>query len=272
MVYMGNTCVLQIGINTDRSYIDLCSHPTYSHDFIRKHKFSEFGEGLVAKYLADTASKVKSKFYGNQKEGYFQNLTCMKHGEKSNSNSPFYVSDRECVVAFNNQVEKSDCIEPIQSRYMEIRESHQALHPIIFGKPNKKPFGNECDMIGIDGECNLHCIELKHGSNTTDIYWGPLQVAVYKDIFESIDPALLFRDVAKLLYQKVKLGLLPMRLLSILEGRNKFNSIISDLLIAEPNYDSTCWEKMRTIIMSAPETLTCKILNMDTNGTISVRH
>jgi hypothetical protein len=270
MVYRGNSCILTIKIKVQAQQIAFKAHKAYTHHFLRSYPFSTIPRGKITEYIVATMPKVKNHFYGDG-EGRYQNMLCYKHGEVAVDNSPFIILDRECVVGFENAQVRSDIFDLIAKKYNNIRRKLQTLDPERYGIPNDRVFGNELDLLAIDKHCNLICIELKYGTNGAGIYWGPLQLAVYRELFNILNTYAqsFFSDIKELIEQKVMLGLLPENVLSYFKNKTKFNDVIPYLAIAEPNFRMNCWDKMRDIIKTDPQNLSCNIITINEEGGIS---
>ncbi len=116
-------------------------------------------------------------------------------------------------------------------------------------------------------------LELKHGNNGSGICWGGLQLAVYHELFNTLnalDTQTLFCNIKELIEQKVILDLLPENVMSCFNGKNTFNSVKSCLVVAEPNFRMNCWDKMRDVISAIPVAFRCKVLTMDNDCKFSI--
>jgi len=273
MVYVGTTCVLAIQIYSSRKQLKFSAHETYKDDFLGTYDFEKVPRKEITKYLQRTLPKVKKNFFSKEGEGYYQNILCHLQGEKANYLNDLFIFDRECVIGYDQKVEKHYKFNPIANKYNDIRKNLQKKDPRKWGQPNEKSLGNELDMLAIDKYFNLHCMELKHGSNGSGIYWGPLQVAVYKEIFSkeifSKEINTIFNDMKLLIGQKVDLGLLPQCAIEIFKQKSTFSGVKSHLIIAEPNYKMNCWDKMNEVINENVEDLCCKVSIVDNQGQIT---
>lgn len=268
MVYYGTSCILIVDINTKKSTIKFSAAKAYFDGFLRTYNFGEISKGDISAYLKRIIPRVNPRYYSNKAEGYYQNILSFIHGEISNDKSPYVIFDRECVIGFSNTIEKNNLFDPIAEKFGNMRTNLQVSNPKKYGKPLSKKFGNELDFLAFDIELNLHCIELKHGSNTSGIYWGPLQIAVYKELFNHCGLSSLFEDIKILVSQKADLNLLPKETKSFFQNKNCFNSIISHLLIGKPNYKSSCWDTMKEVINENANELSCKISITEKDGLI----
>jgi hypothetical protein len=263
MVYMGTTRILKIKIDTKRSRLIFTADKAYSDKFLGIYNFSNAPQGLIYSYLIKTINTVSPNYFSNEAEGFYQNLICYHHGEKATAASPFIIFDRECVMGYDNTAEKVLNFNPIAEKYQEIIAKEQEKDPKKFGKPKGKKLGNELDLLAIDNECNLCCIELKRGGSASGIYWGPFQVAVYKDIFNKTSLAHIYPDIVELVSQKVKLGLLPVLSDFHLQGHTNFNNVKPFLAIGAPNFDSTCWKSLKELYHKHKPLLDCDIITFD---------
>jgi len=270
MVYYGTTRILNVKINTKKNKLIFSADKAYSDNFLKPYNFGGVSKGEITEYLKRIIPKVNPRYYSNKKEGYYQNILGYLHGEISNDKSPYVIFDRECVIGFSDTMEKSNLFDPIAEKFGNIRTKLQVSNPKKYGKPLSKKFGNELDFLAIDNQLNLHCIELKHGSNTSGIYWGPLQVAVYKELFNHSGLSFLFEDIKMLISQKADLNLLPKETKAFFQNKNSFKSIISHLLIGKPNYKSSCWDTLKDVIKENPNELSCIVSVTEEDGKIKV--
>jgi hypothetical protein len=268
MVYMGITRILVINLDIKNSRLIFKADKAYSDPFLDTYSFANAPIGLIAPYLERIISLVRKNYFSNEAEGFYQNLICYLHGENATIDSPFIVIDRECVIGYLNNEEKIIHFVPIAKKYEAIIAREQDADPKRFGKPNGKKLGNELDLLAIDKDCNLCCIELKRGSSASGIYWGPIQVAVYKDIFNLEALRDIFPDIMKLVYQKVKLGLLPNLTNLILNGHSNFTTVKPILAIGSPNDNSSCWGTMQYLIGKYKPLLDCEVITFDKSGKV----
>ena len=91
-------------------------------------------------------------------------------------------------------------------------------------------------MLAINRSGDLVAIEIKHGSNSSGIYWGPLQVGVYQDAFFKTLGSIR-GGIRGLVAQKIELGLLPQDACSLLEA-SQLTRVEPILVVAEPNDSS----------------------------------
>jgi hypothetical protein len=200
-------------------------------------------------YLVWAIKAAEPKYYKNQKEGFWQNRLCVRFGKQWRPGDEWLILDRECVLGFDSEAKKESFYQDAQNKYCAIKMGLQREDQSEWGKPKNKGFGDELDMLGIGSQNQLVTIELKHGKNSSGIYWGPLQVAMYqKAFFTAIeDSQSIMLDIKELARQKVQLGLLPEESRKLIEECN-LNKVEPVLAVAEPNQRSKCWKKM-TVVM-----------------------
>ena len=273
MVYMGGTRILTIRIDTQNEKITFYANETYSDRFLGTYKFDDVQSGSITEYLNRTMPNVKPKWFSNKKEGYYQNMLCYKLGENAINLSPFIIFDRESEVGFTDTQESEYKFKPIADSFRSIRCRLQNDNPEKYGRPTDKGFGKGLDLLAIDEQCNLICIELKHGNNGSGICWGVLQLAVYHKLFNklnTLDAQVFFSNIKELIEQKIKLGLLPTNVLSYFNKKIRFNGVKSYFVVAEPNFEMNCWDKMRDVIDEIPQDFRCSVLTIDNDGKFSI--
>jgi len=258
MYYRGTTRLLSVRIHengdiravtqADKAYGRYPSSKEAYAGMMREWKLEEANEMAIAfhDYLLKSAEACKNRYYGNRKEGYWQNRLCIDWGLRWQTNQQFMIIDRECVIGFDSEQEKRAFYDPLYRPYNEIRNQLQKEACKIWGKAREKPFGDELDILALDSQNNLVAIELKHGCNPGGIYWGPLQVLAYRDAFKS-KLAVVTRGIKKLVEQKVLLGLLPQTALSRLPD-DAFPAVKTVLVIGDPNLKSKCWDNLNRVV------------------------
>jgi hypothetical protein len=194
-------------------------------------------------YLASAAKACRANYYREGTEGYLQNQLCC---EWTKPGSEWLVIDRECVIGFDTRGEQREYYDPILNPYASIRNEFQTQDKVTWGVPAGKSFGDELDLLALDREGKVVLIELKHGGNASGIYWGPMQILAYRDVFRKklseISPSL-----KELVRQKVALGLLSEDALARLpQGDFAFGGAV--LGIGDPNPRSSCWGKMDLVV------------------------
>lgn len=258
MFYHGTTALLAIQFNHSTNHLRYSASEAYSGATGFRELMQNWLESnwslsvdLIPEYLSSAISFAKNGDYRNQTEGYWQNRLCLAFGSQWCPGMDWLIIDREAVVGFANSSEKQELLSPIKRKYQSVRDQLQEQDPLKWGKPSSKGFGDECDFLALGPAGELLCIELKHGSDTSRIYWGCLQVAVYRELFErALDQ--ITEEIKSLVRQKIQLGLLPSQAAERLpEGR--FRTVQPILAIVEPNYQPDCWERFQELMTLCPE-------------------
>lgn len=252
MYYHGTTCVLIASLNgqsvkfaADKRY----RGSKHAGDLFKSWQIENAIEirKNVKSYLAGIRSDVANRYYANEKEGFWQNKLCIYYGPKCDESKEWLIVDRECVLGFGTGEDKEKFYKQKREKYQNIRTSMQSADQKAWGTPKKKGFGDELDMLAISPSKELIAIELKHGSNTSGIYWAPLQVSVYHDAFGEVLES-ISEGIKTMVVQKVKSGLLPQTALARLPQGN-FTSIRSVVAIGKPpSVRSRCWKKMAEVL------------------------
>lgn len=92
------------------------------------------------------------------------------------------VIDREVVLGYKNDSTRKSIKGSVTKRYNEALREPPSAEDAPWWK-GKHPFGNELDLLCVDGNGRLLLIELKPASATAGIAWSPAQVSVYRDLF-----------------------------------------------------------------------------------------
>ena len=201
------------------------------------------------KYLKGAVRTAGPSFYRNEKEGWWQNRICIDFGRQWTPDLPWLVIDREVVLGHVDARTKGTFFDDITQRYRRLRAALQSEDPRTWGTPTPKGLGDELDLLALGPNGELVCLELKHRSNTSGIYFGPLQVATYRDAFRAARVQ-VWEGVERLVRQKVRLGLLP----ALAEQRLGNSDLVTAiLLVGDPNERSSCWEKARAVKARCPE-------------------
>jgi len=200
-------------------------------------------------YLPSAIDAANPKCYSKGTEGYWQNRLCIDWGRRALPREKFIIIDRECAIGSDSKEEMDKFYHALHKPYAEIRTRLQTNEPKVFGKVREKSFGDELDMLALDEQGNLVVIELKYGSNLSGIYWGPLQVLVYRDAFEN-KLAEIGRDIMELVAQKISLGLLPRAAESRLPV-GAFPAVKAVLVIAKPDFGSGWRDRLNRVITEA---------------------
>jgi len=121
------------------------------------------------------------------------------------------------------------------------------------GKVRKyKGSGDELDLLAIDCDQNLVCIELKRGSYSP-MYYAPLQARVYQQAYKSA-LGRISDGIKNVVEQKIAMKLLPGCAANRLPKRN-FNSVKSVVLIMDCHQKpllSQEWQRLHEISRLIP--------------------
>jgi len=260
MYYHGTTRLLVVTLLADDKSVgfQVSAHKTYSGHANCMGPFRRLkecgthaprdGRDAFCDYLAAALEVADDRFYKNGHEGFWQNQLCVRFGCKGRPDDEWIVIDRECVIGFGGEKEKVAFYGPILSRH---RAACEQLRRAAAGERwratnLKKGYGDELDMLAVDGAGNLLAIELKWGSNTSGIYWGPVQVGVYRDALQS-QLKTLGPCIVDLVEQKVTLGMLPPWARNRLPASG-FEKVIPVLAVARPNPKSDCWLRLAQVM------------------------
>ncbi|MEI6210291.1 MAG: hypothetical protein WCR06_01570 [bacterium] len=197
-------------------------------------------------YLPSAVEATDAGFYRNQQEGYWQNRLCVRYGRRWTRADELLIIDRECVVGFNHGKERDAFYRGIAGVYQGVKSRLQNDDKQQWGQPDDTGFGDELDMLAINRSGDLVALELKHGSNSSGIYWGPLQVAVYQDAFFKTLGSIR-GQIRGLVAQKIELGLLPPDAGRLLEA-SPLTRVEPMLAVAEPNDSSQAWNMMKSVL------------------------
>lgn len=231
----------QVNVKAHPSYKELCPS---AFGMKQISSISEQPIELIRKHLENKGAK--DRCYGNKKEGYYQNELSRKFGIFSSVDSDFVVIDKEVVAGYADENEKSELLLPIQNEYTKLQSKISSINPKRYGKDReKKSVGNELDFLAITKEGDLLLIEYKDGSSTYGIYLSPLQIGLYFDIFKLLSSKIdLNQTVIEMLEQKKRIGLVnPNWKTPKLSGK-----VIPVLVISNPNYRSSAYEKFQEIL------------------------
>lgn len=255
MLYHGSTALLTVQLDRSANNINYSAAEAYSgasgfQELMQAWPEPEWNKSidLIPPYLASAISIANDGYYRNRAEGYWQNRLSLAFGSLWCPGMDWLIIDREAVVGFTNSTEKQESLAPLKQKYQSVRDRFCERDSRKWGKLSTKGFGDECDFIALGPAGELFCIELKHGSNTSGIYWGCLQVAVYRDLFErALDQ--ITEEVKLLVQQKIRLGLLtPEAAKRLPEG--PFRTVQPILAVADPNNDSACWGRLHEVMES----------------------
>lgn len=165
-------------------------------------------ESTFKEYLRSAIKKADKRYYSNKKEGYWQNRICVYFSRYWTPDKEWLIIDRESVIGHASEEKKKSFYKDIKGVYNNIKLELQKENEKRWGEVSKKGFGDELDMLAIGPNKELLCIELKHRSNTSGIYWGPLQASIYRDAFDNAKEY-ISEGIKEIIQQKIKIGLLP---------------------------------------------------------------
>ena len=262
-VYVGRTKILIIKIKTSENRIKFYADKAYHHGFLGEYAFGAKPGNEIVDYIEEAISRVNPSFYCKTVEGYYQSMMCYKYGEDSQNAFPFVIIDREAVIDCNNADLKKKFYSDIESKVASIISNLKKAD--IYGHiENGKYSAQKLDILAIDININLICIELKYITNK-DLNEAPLQVKFYNEIFTELvsNNRNVFSDVREVILQKVSLGLLKKEILAIFKGKTCFNSIMSHIVIAGANKDNNCWAVYRQVINAGMGELNCKLFQLN---------
>lgn len=235
-MYHGNTCLLRITSKQGGVGLSIC-FGSYEQSVakllpgLRREwavgEVSVLGRHLCA-LLPELVDHVGAAYYRNRKEGFWENRLAYSHGRKWNSEQEWLIVDRQAVIGYSDETERQKLEGPIVRRHLD------ALAAVDRGEDASwaasKTFGNELDLLAIDRQSSLVCVELKHASNSGGVYYGPFQAAVYGDIYRAAAECIA-PGIERMVRQKVELGLLSSEALARLPLSRSF-SVRSVLAIA----------------------------------------
>ena len=243
-VYRGLTRIMTIRPTQNAEMISIDAAPRYKDiapELFGKKAITSISVGsieLIIKYLE---SKGKNDwYYGNEKEGYYQNELSRKFGICGNADSDFVIIDKEAVIGYKDEHEKNQLLSPLQNEYKELQRIISEIDPKRYGKNlNKKSIGNELDFLALNKEGDVLLIEYKHGTNTSGIYLSPLQIGLYFQLFSGLPQTFLQNAITEMFEQKKRMGLINANW-----KKPKFSGeIIPVLIISNPNHRSSAYEK-----------------------------
>jgi len=267
MVYHGGTCLLVI--NLSRLKDGEISFKSKSYEQERdKPKGKECAESFallksvsnvkdiqliierIITFLSFAVSTVSDKFYDNKNsEGYWSSKFSIDYGRNWTSDNDWLIIDREAVIGFNStkgkkaSEEKADFYNTLKQEVENIKRNPEFSEWADISKS----FGDELDFLAIGQDGQLLCIELKHGNNTSGIYWGPLQAKVYQKAFEEkieeLSPLII-----NMVQQKIELGLLPPEARERIPAAG-FKSVVGILAVADAaeKSNSRCWQRANLV-------------------------
>jgi len=258
--YHGTTSLLRISFEGTRLLAEAAN--TYRNlpgfdDLFRPHPLepTELQEckRRLPTYLAAAVAAADSRYYRNRTEGYWQNRLSIGFGREWRPGMDWLVFDREACVSFESRTAQQELLGPHRSRLLAIRQELQAESPGVWGAPARQDLlGDEVDFLALGPDKELICVELKDGGNASGTYWGPLQACAYREDFRLVLDQVT-EDIKRLVRQKIMLGLLPAEAANRIPVE-KFRGVECVLAVAAPNDDSSCWDRLRDVMLRYPET------------------
>ncbi|OGU18633.1 MAG: hypothetical protein A2X85_17495 [Geobacteraceae bacterium GWF2_54_21] len=266
MIYHGGTCLLTFDLSkikdgtirfTSKSYGEsndderkACVQPFQALKEISDVHDADLLIDKVCRFLKKAITTVKPKFYlNNTSEGYWSSKLSIDYGRNWTPDNEWLIIDREAVIGFNS-TDKKIASEVKGEFYSAIKQEVGRIkqNPDFSGWADvSKSFGDELDCLAIGRDGQILCIELKHGDNTSGIYWGPLQAKVYQMAFEE-KMAELSKSIIEMVLQKIELGMLPPEALErIPVGGFRVVKGILAVADAEGNLDSKCWQRANDV-------------------------
>jgi hypothetical protein len=257
MFYQGTTCVLgvqyepaasiaRISFFADKAYgrVERPSATAYAA-LMRTWSIEEACslESKCRAYLKAVLSSTSRSYYNNRKEGFWQNRLAVRFGRAFTTADEWLVIDRECVIELGEARDARQQFESVITYHEELSATLQREDGARFGRRPIR-FGSELDFLAINREGELACVELKYGDNPSGIYWAPLQVSVYQQMYQQALPQIAPR-IDAMVRQKVELQLLPDEALQRLPLKK--NIVRAIVAVAVPNARSRCWERLSIV-------------------------
>jgi len=210
--------------------------------------------------------KAWTAIFWNRKEGYWQNRLSESLGRLARDQESWVVVDRESEIAFPSESEKKAFFAEVEGGLVDgIQQMH--LEEGFNKGTSLGAFKPDFLAIGPLGE--LVCLELKHGSNSKDLYWSPFKAAIYRDSFRrACQDTSFVRGLCEMVRQKVALGILPRFVEERLpENGGNFPCIEAAVVIAEPSLVSRkSWRRIAHIQASFPRTSVPVLVTDDAAG------
>jgi len=203
--------------------------------------FADFHRHAAADIVTDKWNKEGS-------EGYWeQRISRLWGGPSWQEYMDMLVIDRQAIVTFANESQKTAFYGPIKNKNLDISTKLCNAH----NWKTLKTIGDELDLLAIGPDKELVCIELKTAKKDKSFYYAPLQVATYYEAFMNANKAnkTFSDDIKEMVRQKVTVGLLPNEALNRLP-ENTFE-ITSQVLImdsSELSLDSKVWKRLSKVV------------------------
>jgi len=214
--------------------------------------------------------KAWTAIFWNRKEGYWQNRLSESLGRLARDQESWVVVDRESEITFPSEREKEVFFAKVKGGLPDrIKQLQQQ------GRFNKGTSLNafKPDFLAIGPLGELVCLELKHGSNSRDLYWSPFKAAIYRDSFRlACQDTSFVRGLCEMVRQKVALGILPRFVEERLpDNGGNFPCIEATVVIAEPGLVSReSWRKIARIQADYPRTSVPVLVTNETEGGLQV--
>lgn len=207
-LYAGLSAILTFRFNSRGVKLD--THRTYQteldsfcSDWLQRQPIEQLASqiDLIAEFAIDATAHVVSRGQFLESEGRVHAALAA-----SPPDAPFRMADRESCVAFASNASKAESLAPILERYTERlaqRDDPQRWWPTA------ERLGTGCDFLGVDDSGRLLAVEAKPPNATRGIPHGPLQVAMYAELFKAwtlVTPESA-SIVNEMLAQRVALGL-----------------------------------------------------------------
>jgi hypothetical protein len=257
MFYQGTTCVLsvhyelsagrpRISFSADKAYVraeqpSATAYAALMHSWPIEQACAL--ESSCRAYLEAVMNSTSTRYYNNQKEGFWQNRLAVRFGRAFTTADEWLIVDRECVIELGVAPNERRQLKNIITRHEELSATLQREDKARFGSRPIR-FGVELDFLAINRDGELACVELKYGDNPSGIYWAPLQVSVYQQMYQLALPQIAAR-IDEMVRQKVALQLLPGEALRRLPLKAHIAHPV--VAVAAPNARSGCWKSLSIV-------------------------
>lgn len=254
-VYRGTTRLLDISmkkskvnISANRKYLDMAKNNDLNIFGIKEITELNFEDDFVILISLVMQDPKLKKHYDNKKEGFYQNLFSRQFGILSKGDEDFVVVDKEVVIGYENKKSKKEHFGVQQDKYRTINEALSILDAKRYGSNlGKKVLGNELDFLAVNKQGDILIIEFKHGSSTKGIYLSPIQIGLYRSLFQEYIgqyETTFISHINDMVKQKKEMGLISHKWPDvILSGK-----IIPVLVIADYNQKSSGLPKFKKVL------------------------
>jgi len=261
-VYCGTTRLLEITLagrlvrlSADKKYINLAKSVSLNIYGVKEIANLNFEDEFVQFLSLLHQNNHLERYYGNKKEGYFQNLFSRQFGILSSGSEEFVVIDKEAVVGYKNMEIKAKYFDRQREKFKAIKQHLSEFDAKRYGRNiGQEALGNELDFLAVDRSGKVLFIEFKHGSSTKGIYLSPIQIGLYCSIFQDyID---LYKhsfidDIGDMIKQKKDLELISRDFPEVKPS----GDIVPMLIIAEYNSRSSSLDSFRNVLQICREEL-----------------